>query len=891
VRLLSRMSLRLTAERLRRVPSSDAQELQLAPFLRLLHESALSNDQQLAGAALNLLAESVEVADNPLGLQQDPLLAVELYRAAAERGNPSAQFALASLESQGLFGVEKDEASAVLRQYFAASGGSFEAQMAIGSRYLHGRGVPRRCEAALRYLERAAEWSASHSWPERGTLPPSRFRIDEKLLSEPGKLDEVETARVGFIRNAADKGDTKAAAAMGHIYYQGLLGQPRDVARALQLYEEGAIGDSFDSIAAVGHLYAEGLGSDSGKPALRVAKKLLESAAKEGHASAMATLGVVMLREAGIVPWFNATDALSKSHVPSPQSRFGLISRRSLDLKGANAPPADEKKQDEGSLLSGMRQGSKAVGDDNWAAASSTMQQAVTVDGQEGSEVERLQSFKSDIHRALSLLARAADKGNAEANYNLALLRMRGLSPEEAHGSKGFMRDFSKAAAFAAAAARRGFTPALLLLARMNQYGLGVETSCHNAAQLYTSVVRRGIGSDEMEIARRRLARFDVTGAVFAWSRAALMGFDLAMWNLGFVLDRVRVATHAPILPTHSTGFDLANPVRAVWTVGEAGIATISRALFASSPLGLNEMFESATAVRATLTSPRPLQAILRDALERQPIDPVRLSAQVLLGSSSMGVKDLLVQLEDRALGLFDHAAAAGDAQASLMVGEYVLHGRGHTAGRAEAAEPHIRKAADAQDARALWSLGWMHEMGHGLPTDWFLAKRYYDQSAAVATDSSAPANMALGRLWIKTRLVQWLSPPWVRLLVPYLEPILGPMRFTTPPGEDTPTASVPVAPTQAASSAHRGEPKEEDSIAAIIKRRRARYQSRDTEESLLWKALRSTQSLGEVLGLPSSWTDQLDVLSQGDPEAAILLLLFSALGLVLALIACGVRL
>ncbi len=46
-----------------------------------------------------------------------------------------------------------------LLQYFAVLGGDWEAHLALGDRYLNGRGVPKSCETALFYYAAASEVS------------------------------------------------------------------------------------------------------------------------------------------------------------------------------------------------------------------------------------------------------------------------------------------------------------------------------------------------------------------------------------------------------------------------------------------------------------------------------------------------------------------------------------------------------------------------------------------------------------------------------------------------------------------------------------------------------------------------------------------------------------
>ena len=61
--------------------------------------------------------------------------AVQLYRQAAEAGNATAQFAMATLHALGMHGVPFDEARAIVLLRQAAIGGDAAAQLAMGYRY------------------------------------------------------------------------------------------------------------------------------------------------------------------------------------------------------------------------------------------------------------------------------------------------------------------------------------------------------------------------------------------------------------------------------------------------------------------------------------------------------------------------------------------------------------------------------------------------------------------------------------------------------------------------------------------------------------------------------------------------------------------------------------
>ena len=70
------------------------------------------------------------------------------FREAAELGNATAQFAVATMHAHGLGNAQRSEPLSILNMYYAALGGEVAAQMAMGYRYLYvrpGTGSPYAC--------------------------------------------------------------------------------------------------------------------------------------------------------------------------------------------------------------------------------------------------------------------------------------------------------------------------------------------------------------------------------------------------------------------------------------------------------------------------------------------------------------------------------------------------------------------------------------------------------------------------------------------------------------------------------------------------------------------------------------------------------------------------
>jgi len=104
-------------------------------------------------------------------------------------------------------------------------------------------------------------------------------------------------------------------------------------------------------------------------------------------------------------------------------------------------------------------------------------------------------------------------------------------------------------------------------------------------------------------------------------------------------------------------------------------------------------------------------------------------------------------------------------------LGDYYYYGLG-TDIDFEAAAFHYRIASEQQNnAQAMFNLGYMHELGHGMPQDIHLAKRFYDMAADTSADANVPVALALAKLTITYIIKNWpnhsvtLSPEtWAKI-------------------------------------------------------------------------------------------------------------------------------
>jgi len=85
-------------------------------------------------------------------------------------------------------------------------------------------------------------------------------------------------------------------------------------------------------------------------------------------------------------------------------------------------------------------------------------------------------------------------------------------------------------------------------------------------------------------------------------------------------------------------------------------------------------------------------------------------------------------------------------SSSNLKLGDYYYYGLGGLVIDYRKAVYHYRLASDLRNAQATFNLGYMHQFGLGLPQDFYLAKRYYDQTVET-DDPFLPVMLAL--IWL----------------------------------------------------------------------------------------------------------------------------------------------
>mmetsp|Transcript_24538 Transcript_24538/g.33662 ORF Transcript_24538/g.33662 Transcript_24538/m.33662 type:complete len:375 (-) Transcript_24538:23-1147(-) len=208
--------------------------------------------------------------------------------------------------------------------------------------------------------------------------------------------------------------------------------------------------------------------------------------------------------------------------------------------------------------------------------------------------------------------------------------------------------------------------------------------------------------------ASRLLAEGQHAAALFEYSQLASSGIEPAQFNAAFLLSQQSCPPLAVVSGDRQEHQLLAQPTH------EGEKVVLSKNFSTPNPL----MSNKAAYLSLSATSGYP----------RNEVEPC----------------------EVRALLLFGLSAAQNNVEALLSLGDFHYYGRAILpANKAEAAL-YYKKAADLRhSAHAVFNLGLMHETGDGVPQDFLLAKRFYDQAAEMDSKAKIARDVAVSILEI----------------------------------------------------------------------------------------------------------------------------------------------
>ena len=123
----------------------------------------------------------------------------------------------------------------------------------------------------------------------------------------------------------------------------------------------------------------------------------------------------------------------------------------------------------------------------------------------------------------------AAEKGNADAQFNLGAMYIAGMGVKKAH---------DKALHYFTLSAHQGHTLALYNLGQMHLNGLGTPKSCTVAVQFLKAVAERGEWGQQLDDAHQALQGSDPAQPLQLYSTLAEGGYEVAQANIAFILDQ-----------------------------------------------------------------------------------------------------------------------------------------------------------------------------------------------------------------------------------------------------------------------------------------------------------------------------------------------------------------
>ena len=273
-------------------------------------------------------------------------LAVESWTPAAEEGDPTSQFCLATMYEEGR-GVEVDYALAHEYYLRAASQGFVEAQVNLGHMYARGLGVEPSFDRARAWFERASKQGSAAAHRNLGVMYLKGYGVDQDVDEaraefEAASKEDPFSARIlaslqeeGAVEASPEVGAEwlAAAACGGDVVAQAKLGtqlqQRGEESHAAPRHGEAAAGGpaAFAIVASAGR-------SPSAEDA-RDAAHWMHAAAEAGIPAAQHNMGLMTVRGLGVersyregVRWFQR--AAASGFEPS---------RERLDELGEHVPP------------------------------------------------------------------------------------------------------------------------------------------------------------------------------------------------------------------------------------------------------------------------------------------------------------------------------------------------------------------------------------------------------------------------------------------------------------------------------------------------------------------------------------------------------------------------
>lgn len=171
-----------------------------------------------------------------IGVPRDYVKAVAYLRQSADQGYAPAQTGLGSCYAHGT-GVKQDYAEAVWWYRQATAQGDSLAEYSLGYAYADGKGVPKDVDTALKWWRKSAEQGQALAQNALG-----QFYFQGEHPGDTNHINYVEAAK--WLHQAAEQGCVPAMSTLGYMY-QYAIGVQHDWSQALQWNRQAAkLGDA-----------------------------------------------------------------------------------------------------------------------------------------------------------------------------------------------------------------------------------------------------------------------------------------------------------------------------------------------------------------------------------------------------------------------------------------------------------------------------------------------------------------------------------------------------------------------------------------------------------------------------------------------------------------------
>lgn len=374
-----------------------------------------------------------------------PGIALELFKREANKGEPTAMFAVAALYESG----EGGEQSFKTAEQWYRRAAQLEYAPAEFNLGLLLMAEPGRQEEGAQWIRR----SALGGWPQ------AMLRLGIQHLEGQGVAKDPAEAQA-WLTKAADQGLPEANFFLGRMSEKG-IGTSKDRTRALAYYREAAEGDVVEALLYLGARYLDGgLGEKSPEKALALYR---HGADDLGNGALQVALGELYERGEAVeqdyqraMSWYQRAAA---GGFADAFTKLGFLHERGLGVA-----------KDEAKAIAFYKQGAAA------GVAVSMFNVALMVDAGRGVP-------SADPAEATRWMYKAAIAGMPLAQNELGVRYQTG---------KGVMADILAARAWFEASANGGLAAGQVNLARLQEGDNGLPRNLKAAAELYFAAARQG---------------------------------------------------------------------------------------------------------------------------------------------------------------------------------------------------------------------------------------------------------------------------------------------------------------------------------------------------------------------------------------------------------------